>query len=105
MAEMVGFLASEPVETSIQTSCVRHTCFHCVSATPYCSLHLPYGSGRKRPPRALRARVFKSKITQKTKPPQKDGFWRRRWDLNPRARFADNTISNRARYDHFDTSP
>ena len=31
--------------------------------------------------------------------------WRRRWDLNPRAAHHDNTISNRARYDHFDTSP
>ena len=31
--------------------------------------------------------------------------WRRWWDLNPRAPHQDNTISNRARYDHFDTSP
>ena len=32
-------------------------------------------------------------------------FWRRWWDLNPRAAHHGNTISNRARYDHFDTSP
>ena len=31
-------------------------------------------------------------------------FWRRRWDSNPRG-LAPNTISSRARYDHFDTSP
>ena len=30
--------------------------------------------------------------------------WRRRWDSNPRA-LSGNTISSRARYDHFDTSP
>lgn len=30
--------------------------------------------------------------------------WRKRWDSNPRA-LADNSISSRARYDHFDTSP
>ncbi len=32
-------------------------------------------------------------------------FWRSRWDLNPRAATNGNTISNRARYDHFDTTP
>ena len=32
-------------------------------------------------------------------------FWRRRRDSNPRAAHHGNTISNRARYDHFDTSP
>ena len=32
-------------------------------------------------------------------------LWRRWWDLNPRAAHHGNTISNRARYDHFDTSP
>ena len=31
-------------------------------------------------------------------------FWRRRWDSNPRT-LADQTISSRSRYDHFDTSP
>ena len=30
--------------------------------------------------------------------------WRRRWDSNPRT-LADQTISSRSRYDHFDTSP
>lgn len=30
--------------------------------------------------------------------------WRRVWDSNPRA-LADNSISSRARYDHFDNSP
>jgi len=35
------FSQGEPVETSIQTSRVRHACFHCVSAPPYASLHLP----------------------------------------------------------------
>lgn len=32
-------------------------------------------------------------------------FWRRRRDSNPRAAHHGNTISSRARYDHFDTSP
>ena len=32
-------------------------------------------------------------------------FWRSRRDSNPRAAFDDNTISSRARYDHFDTTP
>ena len=32
-------------------------------------------------------------------------LWRSRRDLNPRAAYGDNTISNRARYDHFDTTP
>ena len=31
-------------------------------------------------------------------------FWRRRWDSNPRT-LADQTISSRSRYDHFDMSP
>ena len=31
-------------------------------------------------------------------------FWRKRWDSNPRT-LADQTISSRSRYDHFDTSP
>ena len=31
-------------------------------------------------------------------------FWRRRWDSNPRT-LADQTISSRSRYDHFDTPP
>lgn len=31
-------------------------------------------------------------------------FWRSGRDLNPRAAFDDNTISSRARYDHFDTT-
>ena len=31
--------------------------------------------------------------------------WRRRWDSNPCACFADNRISSAARCDHFDTSP
>ena len=31
-------------------------------------------------------------------------FWRRWWDSNPRT-LADQTISSRSRYDHFDTSP
>ena len=31
-------------------------------------------------------------------------IWRRRWDSNPRA-LSDNSISSRARYDRFDTSP
>ena len=30
--------------------------------------------------------------------------WRKRWDSNPRAREG-NSISSRARYDHFDTLP
>ena len=30
--------------------------------------------------------------------------WRRGWDSNPRA-LSDNTLSRRARYDHFGTSP
>ena len=30
--------------------------------------------------------------------------WRKRWDSNPRG-LAPNTISSRARYDHFDTLP
>ena len=32
------------------------------------------------------------------------GFWRRRWDSNPRT-LADQLISSQSRYDHFDTSP
>ena len=32
-------------------------------------------------------------------------FWRSRRDSNPRAAFGDYTISSRARYDHFDTTP
>lgn len=32
-------------------------------------------------------------------------LWRSRWDLNPRAAHHGNTISNRARYGHFDTTP
>lgn len=31
-------------------------------------------------------------------------LWRRQWDSNPRT-LADQTISSRSRYDHFDTSP
>ncbi len=31
-------------------------------------------------------------------------LWRRGWDSNPRA-LSDNTLSRRARYDHFGTSP
>ena len=31
-------------------------------------------------------------------------FWRSGWDSNPRT-LADQTISNRSRYDHFDTTP
>lgn len=31
--------------------------------------------------------------------------WRSGRDLNPRAAFDGNTISSRARYDHFDTTP
>ena len=34
----------------------------------------------------------------------KDRVWRRGWDSNPRA-LSDNTLSRRARYDHFGTSP
>ena len=37
-------------------------------------------------------------------PPFSSANWRRRWDSNPRA-LSGNTISSRARYDHFDTSP
>ena len=33
-----------------------------------------------------------------------DFLWRSGRDLNPRAAFDDNTISSRARYDHFDTT-
>lgn len=36
---------------------------------------------------------------------RKSSLWRSRRDLNPRAAYGDNTISNRARYDHFDTTP
>ena len=32
------------------------------------------------------------------------GFWRKRWDSNPRAREG-YLISSQARYDHFDTLP
>ena len=32
-------------------------------------------------------------------------FWRSRRDSNPRAAFDGYTISSRARYDHFDTTP
>ena len=32
-------------------------------------------------------------------------FWRSRRDSNPRAAFDGHTISSRARYDHFDTTP
>ncbi len=32
-------------------------------------------------------------------------FWRSRRDSNSRAAFGDYTISSRARYDHFDTTP
>ena len=47
--------------------------------------------------------------TKKEKPAAgKTGYWRtswrRRWDSNPRT-LADQTISSRSRYDHFDTSP
>ena len=44
----------------------------------------------------------------KKRTPQKPsvfkGFWRRRWDSNPRT-LAGNLISSQGRYDHFDTSP
>ena len=44
----------------------------------------------------------------KTEIPQPIGcgisIWRSGRDLNPRAAFDDNTISSRARYDHFDTT-
>ena len=33
------------------------------------------------------------------------GFWRRRWDSNPRGAHRTKTISSRSRYDRFDTSP
>ena len=44
---------------------------------------------------------------QKAKDTQKRvlTFWRSRRDSNPRAAFGDYTISSRARYDHFDTTP
>ena len=47
--------------------------------------------------------------TKKEKPAAgKTGYWRivwrRWWDSNPRT-LADQTISSRSRYDHFDTSP
>ena len=32
------------------------------------------------------------------------GFWRKRWDSNPRT-LADQLISSQSRYDHFDTAP
>ena len=35
---------------------------------------------------------------------QRPFFWRSGRDLNPRAAFDGNTISSRARYDHFDTT-
>ena len=52
--------------------------------------------------------VFLHRMKEKSQQPEKPDywrdFWRRRWDSNPRT-LADQTISSRSRYDHFDTSP
>ena len=52
--------------------------------------------------------VFLHRMKEKKPAAGKTGywrdFWRRRWDSNPRT-LADQTISSRSRYDHFDTSP
>ena len=41
----------------------------------------------------------------KGRPFRRPYFWRSRRDSNSRAAFGDYTISSRARYDHFDTTP
>ena len=48
---------------------------------------------------------FKSLPQAKKQTPKRvPVFWRSGRDLNPRAAFDGNTISSRARYDHFDTT-
>ena len=51
--------------------------------------------------------TFMNPLKQKIPQPIGCGIsiWRSGRDLNPRAAFDDNTISSRARYDHFDTTP
>ena len=60
-----------------------------------------------KPTSRFASRVFKSPISCTKKAPTKSMlfFWRSWRDLNPRAAHHGNTISNRARYDHFDTTP
>ena len=58
--------------------------------------------------RTAQNRVIFGAGTKKKKSRNPHGYWifrwRRRWDSNPRA-LSDNSISSRARYDRFDTSP
>ena len=66
------------------------------------------GSGRPRTPRAAsgtRVQIHANLCTKKAPLKRMLFFWRSWRDLNPRAAHHGNTISNRARYDHFDTTP